>query len=77
MDVAERAIFEAQTERLRELEGWLAMLIVRHGDFTGTGWQYRITGTSAQILREAMPRQELNVIAEYDIETDEHVLDAL
>lgn len=77
MDVGERAIFAAQTERLREIEGWLAMLIVRHGEFTGTGWQYVISNEAAQIMRSAMPRQELHVVAEYDLATDQHTLDAL
>lgn len=77
MDVGEAAIFAAQTERLREIESWLAMLIVRHGEFTGTGWQYRISGHAAQIMRDAMPREELHVVAEYDFPTDEHTLDAL
>jgi hypothetical protein len=77
VDVGERAIFAAQSERLREIESWLAMLVVRHGEFTGTGWQYVISGQSAQIMRSAMPREELHVVAEYDFTTDQHTLDAV
>lgn len=77
MDVGEQVIFAAQTERLREIESWLAMLIVRHGEFTGTGWKYTISAESAYIMRSAMPREELHVVAEYDFPTDTHTLDAL
>lgn len=77
MNAEEDMIFRAQTERLREIEGWLAMLIVRHGDANGTGWEYVMPQRSAQIMRDALPRPELNVSIEYDFTADEHVLVAL
>ncbi len=77
MDIGEQRIWAAQAERLRELESWLAMLIVRHGDFNGSGWEYVISDEAARIMRGAMPRTELAVSCEYDFKTNLHVLTAL
>ena len=77
MDLEEQRIFLAQTERLRAMQSWLAMLIVRHGSFNGSGWEYVISAEAAQIMREALPRTELEVAMEYDFDADLHVLTAL
>lgn len=73
----EQRIFIAQTERLREIESWLAMLIVRHGEFTGSTWQYIMSDASAQIMRSALPTTYLIVSCEFDLETEQHTLTAM
>jgi hypothetical protein len=73
----EQLMVQMQSERLRELEGWLAMLIVRHGEFNGSGWQYTISHHAADIMRAAMPREDLVVGVDYDFAKDQFTLNAL
>ena len=61
--------------RLAELETWLAMLIVRHGETTDHGWRYIVCDEHAAELRAMMPRGQLSVSIGYD--RGVFVLDAL
>jgi hypothetical protein len=77
MDLNDQLLFQRQSARLSELELWLSLLLVEHGEQTATGWHLTYTGERVAHLRSLMPRAELTVNVEYDIQRDWFVLDTV
>lgn len=64
------ASFARQGTRLRELETWLALLIMRHGQPTELGHRYELTVEECFRLRDLLPPR-LRVDPRVIISTDE------
>lgn len=54
------AAYHRQAARLRELETWLGMLIIRHGHRTELGFRYELTIEEATNLRALLPRHQID-----------------
>jgi len=54
------AAYHRQAARMRELETWLGMLIIRHGFPTDLGFRYELTIEEATNLRALLPRHQID-----------------
>ena len=77
MDLNDRLLMQRQAGRVAELETWLGMLVVRHGEPHGSGWRYRVPAEVLDSLRAQLPRGEVAVGVDYDLAADALVLDVI
>lgn len=79
LNAGEMALFAAQNERVRELETWLAMFIVRHGRAmpVGPGYRYVLCDAHADQARQQLQVHDMSVDISYDLESASFILVAL
>ena len=77
MDLDQMLLMQRQSARISELESWLALFIVLHGQPNGSGHRYKLCQDHASSARDKMSGYEPSIAIEYDFAADMHTLDLL
>lgn len=70
-------LLQRQSARIAELESWLALFIVLHGQPNANGFRYKLCQDHASSARGKMASHEPAIAIEYDFGSDMHTLDLL